>query len=266
MKKTEKALVVRQEEPSIALLLQGVIQQGVTADNVSALEKMCDLYERMEAKRAEKEFAAALVGLQGETLRVAATQVVNDRNGQPRYRFAPYEEIMALVQPMVTRHGFAISFDTEIDAGRLTSICTLTHSGGHSKPNKFAVRFTTPPGSSEAQGDMSTKSYAKRGALCDALNIVVDHDDDARMVGAPITLEQAAKLEQMVNVTGSNEGSFLRFAGATSYEEISADRYDSLIELLQRKMPKSDPIRDAVIETGGVPMPEERRDERGFLF
>lgn len=224
-------------EPTIGMLLAGVIEQGITSDNVAALTALCGLKERMDAKEAEREFAQAMVELQGETIRVQATKAVDVKNGVPRYRFAPYEEIMAVVQPMLTRHGFSITFDTEIDesGARLFSICTLTHKSGFSRSNKFAVRFGKPPGSSEAQGDMSTKSYAKRGALCDALNITISHDDDARMVGGPISQEAANDLKRRVQAVGANEEAFLKFAGAAHYEAISEERLDSLDEMLTRK-------------------------------
>ncbi len=223
------------QEPSVALMLQKVIEGGITKENVSVLESMVGLYERMKSKNAETEFAAALVALQGETIRVQATKAVDVKAGVPRYTFAPYEEIMAVVQPILTRHGFSITFDTKIDGDRLYSICTLTHKTGHSRSNQFAVRFTTPPGSSSAQGDMSTKSYAKRGALCDALNISIDHDDDARMIGKPIGQALALDLEDRVRKVGADENAFLKYAGAKTYAEISDERYPALDELLKRK-------------------------------
>lgn len=227
------------QQPSVGMMLHGLIesvQRGeTTPQTVEVLKGMMDLYERTEARQAEKNFASALVALQGETIRVQATKAVDVKNGIPRYRFAPYEEIMAIVQPILTRHGFSITFDTTIEGDRMTSICTMTHSSGHSRTNRFAVRFTTPPGSSAAQGDMATKSYAKRGALCDALNISIDHDDDARMVGAPITQDMANEFRARVKACGANEEAFLKFAGAAHYEAIPDDRCGALDAMLTKK-------------------------------
>ncbi len=235
-------LVEAKAEPSVAMMLSGVltaIQHGeVTSQHVEVASKMMDLYERHEKRQAEKDFAAALTDLQGETIRVQATKAVDVKNGIPRYTFAPYEEIMRTVQPMLTRHGFSVTFDTKIDGDRLYSVCTLTHKAGHSRSNQFAVRFGKPPGSSDAQGDMSTKSYAKRGALCDALNISIDHDDDARMIGKPIGKAIAEDLETRVMRVGSDVTAFLKYAGAERFEDISDDRYPVLDELLKRKEAK----------------------------
>ncbi len=232
-------LVEAKAEQSVGQMLSGAlyaITHGeITPEHVEVLGKMTDLYERHEKRQAEKDFAAALTELQGETIRVQATKAVDVKNGVPRYTFAPYEEIMRTVQPMLTRHGFSVTFDTKIDGDRLYSVCTLTHKAGHSRSNQFAVRFGKPPGSSDAQGDMSTKSYAKRGALCDALNISIDHDDDARMIGKPIGKALAEDLETRVMRVGSDVTAFLKYAGAERFEDISDDRYPVLDELLKRK-------------------------------
>ncbi len=244
-----KALQVRSAqnstEPSVALMLQKVIDGGITKENVSALESLVGLYDRMQAKNAEREFSAALVELQGETIRVQATKSVDVRDGIPRYKFAPYEEIMSVVQPMLTRHGFSVTFDTRIEADRLYSVCTLTHKSGHSRSNQFAVRFSKPPGSSDPQGDMSTKNYAKRGAFCDCLNISIEHDDDARMIGRPIGKALAEDLEKRVKACGADEHAFMKFAGvnvseaypvaSANYGQISDERWPVLDELLKRK-------------------------------
>jgi hypothetical protein len=229
------------QEPSVAIMLSGFIEKGITAENVAAFAQLVALKERMDDRSSERAFAEALTALQGETIRVKATKAVDQKaDGTCRYRFAPYEEIMAAVQPMLTRHGFSVTFDTEItpDGMRLTSLCTLTHSSGHSRTNKFAVRFGKPPGSSDAQGDMSTKSYAKRGALCDALNISIDHDDDAAAEGDNISMNDAYELRDWVQAIGADQEQFLKFAGAETFQTISQSRLTSLRSALKEKEAK----------------------------
>lgn len=233
---TAELVLQEPKEPSIGLMLESVIKQGITTDNVSALDKLCDLYERMESKRAEREFNAAFANLQSKMPQIAATKPVPNRDGTIRYRFAPFEEIMAQVQPFMTENGFSVSFDTKFGDGRLAVTCTLRHISGHSQSNEFAVRIGQgPPGSTETQADGAAKTYAKRGALSDCLNIVVDKDEDARLIGKPISIDQAAELRQRVREIGANEEAFLKFAGAAHYEAISEDRLDALDDMLTRK-------------------------------
>jgi ERF superfamily len=228
--------LVKAPEPSVASMLQAVIDRGITAENVAALEQLVGLYERMQAKDAEREYNAAFARLQSELPQVEATKPVPNRDGTIRYRFAPFEEIMSIVQPFLTKNGFSVSFDTRFADERVSSICTLRHTSGHSQRNEFAVRIGQgPPSASEPQADGSAKTYAKRGALSDALNIVIEHDDDARMVGKPIGKALAEDLQSRVKACGANEEAFLKFAGAVDYESISDERYEALDTLLRRK-------------------------------
>lgn len=247
MNKSE-ALAV--QEPSVAVMLGKIIDKGITAENVAALESLVGLYDRMQSKQAEKDFAKAFSQLQAAMPRVAATKGVPDKQGNIKYHYAPFEEIMEQVQPFLTQHGFGVSFDTEFADGRLTSICTLRHISGHSKSNRFAVRIGQgPPHATEPQADTSAKNMAKRGALSDALNIVVDHDDDARMIGKPIDRLAAESLLNRVKSTGSDMVAFLKYAGVTLaprddldnhdpiefFEQIPLDRLEQLDEILRRK-------------------------------
>jgi hypothetical protein len=222
--------------PTVADMLQAVIERGVTQENVAAVNEIVKLYERMEDKKAEREFAQAFVALQAEMPSVKAVQPVPNRDGSLRYRFAPYEEIMEQVAPMLKRHGFTVTFSTDFAEGRLIKTCTLQHIGGHSKSNKFAVRIGSgPPGATESQADGAASTYAKRFALCDALNIQIDKDTDARAEGGTITPEQAEELERRVAETNSNREAFLKFAGAKKLSEIKDTKYDILDSFLRKK-------------------------------
>ncbi len=224
-------------EPSVALMLQKVIEGGITNENVSALEALVGLYDRMQAKNSEREFNQAFAKLQSELRSVNATRTVPNKDGSPRYRFAPFEDIMEEVQPVLVANGFSISFNSRfMEGGRMVSICTLRHIGGFSQSNEFAVRIGGgPPGATETQADGAAKTYAKRGALCDALNIVVEHDDDARMIGQPIGKALAEDLASRVKAVGADFAAFLKFAGAPDFYAISDERWPVLDELLKRK-------------------------------
>lgn len=226
------------QEPSVATMMQTFIERGVTAENVAAMKELVGLQERMNAKQAEREFAAAFVQLQSEMPKVTATKPVPGKDGSIRYHYAPFEEIMKQVQPLLTRHGFTVTFDTRfIDGGRCVSVCTLMHTGGHSRSNEFAARVGHgPPHASEAQADGAAQTYSKRFALCNALNIVVSGmDDDARAEGGFITKEQADDLRRRVKETDSDERRFLSYAQAESYEEIRDSRFAALDGFLAKK-------------------------------
>lgn len=220
----------------VAQMLQAIIEKGVTQESVAVVERLVGLYEKMQERDAEKAFAQAFVSLQADMPAIEATKAVPGSNGTVRYKFAPYEDIMRQAQPFLRKHGFTVTFSMEVNADRVTQTCILQHVGGYSRRNSFAVRIGKgPPGSNEAQADGAASTYAKRFAFCNALNIVCEVDSDARNIGEPISWEQVEFLREQVKETRSDEASFLRFAGAKTYEEIGSARYDSLVQALQKK-------------------------------
>lgn len=236
----DQSPAVVREEPSVGQMLQSMCDRGVSEANVAAFAQLVALKERMEDRQAEREFAKAFAALQADIPSVNATKAVPGSNNSVRFKFAPYEDIMESVRPLLVRHGFSVSFDTEFKDGRVHQKCTLMHVGGHSRTNTFMARIGSgPPGSSDAQADGAAATYAKRFALCAALNIVIEHDTDARSEGKPLTAEQAKTLKELVAETKSDEKVFLLYAGAPSYEEIGSARYQELYNaLLKKKLTK----------------------------
>jgi hypothetical protein len=231
---TQNAGQLSTPAPDFGRLLETVVTQGLTTESVAVVERIAALYENMEKRNAEKAFAASFVALQNELpVIVASTEIPN------RGKYERFEDVMRQVGPLLVKHGFAVSFTQGTEGARITQTCHLRHVAGHSQSNTFAVRVGGKA-DSETQADCKASTTAKRNALLNALNIVIRQDmlqdeDDARIEGSPISWEQAEFLREQVRETKSDEASFLRFAGASSYEGIMSSKYDMLVAALEKK-------------------------------
>lgn len=233
---SQEPLPVVRPAPTPAEMLDAVLRGGVTEANIAVVEKIMALHERMQEKEAEKAYAVAFVALQADMQVVKAVCAVPNNDGTIRYKFAAFEDIMKEVGPKLKGHGFTVTFSTDFAEGRLIKLCTLQHVGGHSKTNKFAVRIGAgPPKATECQADGAASTYAKRFALCDALNIQIDHDTDARAEGDAVTPDQAFELERRVAEINANKEAFLKFAGSKTFSEIPSANYRILDEFLRHK-------------------------------
>lgn len=234
---TEQDLPVART-PNANELMQSMIQTGVTEQNVAAFKELVILSEHMEDRKAKKDFARAFAELQKDIPRIKATKIIPDKSGRVRSTFAPFEEIDRQARPICLKHGFVYSFsEGPAQPGRITKICTLLHAEtGVEKPNPYSVRIGAgPPGCTESQADGAAHMYAKRGALCDCLNIVVVGMDDPRMEGGTITPEQADELERRVALINADRAAFLTFAGAEKFTDIHSLKYDMLDQFLTKK-------------------------------
>lgn len=254
----------------IGAMLNAVVEKGISTENVAAMKELVGLYERMEDRGAKQEFTRAMTALQAELPKVTARSSIPGKDGTIRSWFANYQTIMEAIEPFLNKHGFSVSFTIRFDDKRLIAVCRMKHSAGHEETNEFGVRIGNgPPGCSEAQADGSARSYARRGALCDALNIVVDHDDDARVYGAPITPDQAKALRERAQKCGADEGRLLTFANAKTYEEIRATKFAAVDEILRKKEregPKPNPTEPAKKVGKGDASAKPTFDEHGNII
>jgi hypothetical protein len=181
---------------------------------------MMKLMERLQDKKIEQEFDDAFALLQSEMTQVRAMKAVGTM-----YKYATYEDIMGQVQPLLTKHQFSVSFDTVPSDGKITVDCILSRRG-HKRKNSYTCRIGTGRnGMSEPQTDGAAASTAQRNALCDALNIVINHSDNKANVGAPITAAQAADLKARVLACGIDAMRFLKWAKVPSFEAIKNEFY-----------------------------------------
>lgn len=237
-KNTELELAGKQAvsvaEPSAGLSIEHAFQ-AVVAGTIKA-EHVVVMRELL-AMDAERKFNAAFVRLQSRMPTIVASTVIPNRG-----KYERFEDVMRVIGPLLSEHGFTVSFSQDFKDNRIIVTCTLSHEAGHSRPNAFAVR-SGGKSDSETQADCKAATTAKRNALCQALNIVIRQDvlneeDDATIEGDPnakVTPEQAEELERRVKETNSSVSAFLKFCGATLFKDIPRSRYDEADAQLRRK-------------------------------
>lgn len=232
---TDSRLAIQQpQELSIPAMLTGVIQSGVTKDNVEAIERLCGLYERMEAKSSEKAFAAALKATQNEMPVIVASSVIPNRG-----KYERFEDLMHVVGPILARNGFSVTFDNSWNENRVTETCSLSHEGGHTRKNSFTCRVGGKA-DSDTQADCKAATTAKRNALMNALNIVIRQDcmaeeDDAKNIGEYVTEQEARELRMRAEQCGADIKRFLDLFQAESFTRIPSNRLAEAQRQLAKK-------------------------------
>lgn len=233
---SDELVKIESQPPTVAEMLNAVIAGGISSEHaVSAVTELTKLWKQTQEWDAEKEFVKDFVRMQDEMKQVRATKPVHAKDGSVKFTVAPPEEIDAQARPIYQKYGFAVSFaEGQSEPGKITKICRLQHVGGHCRENQYTCRIGSgPPNATESQSDGSAHSYAKRGAFCDALNIVIAHQElDARAEGGMISKEQAEELARRVSETNSDRAAFLKLARASDFASISTAKYEILDDML----------------------------------
>jgi hypothetical protein len=184
---------------------------------------------------AEQRFTAAFVALQQEMPTITAKTIIPNRG-----KYEKFEDLMEVVGPLLTKHGFTVTFSNDFRDSRVIETCHLSY-GRHTRSNSFAVRVGR--GDDDTQKDLKAATTAKRLALCNALNLVIRQDmqtdeNDASLEGDPnakVTADQADELERRAQLTNSDIPAFLKYAKVTKFADIPARLYTELDQLLARK-------------------------------
>jgi hypothetical protein len=210
--------------------------------DVDKLERMMALYERMEAKKAEQAFHAAMVDAQQEMRPIAA----DANNPQTKSKYASYAKLDNKLRPIYTGHGFSLSFDTEDSTkpDHIKVLCYVSHSGGYSRAHHVDM---PTDGKGAKGGDVMTKTHAAGAAMSYGVryllkmifNVAVGEDDtDGNMPIERVSQEQAANIRALMTEVGAIEANFLKYMQAKKIEDIQAGSYDHAIKMLERKRAK----------------------------
>ena len=216
----ESAAPVISEGPGA--LLGAIVQMAKDpAVDVTKLQALLQMQERMEVRQAEIEFGRALARLPPMHVKKSGMIDLTSKEDRAANRqrkpvpFAKWEDIARLIEPMLEAEGFRLMFDSQPrqgDGGGLIVTGTLLHRDGHSKTASMPLALDTGPGRNNLQAMGSSLSYGKRYCTEMLLNIVREGDDDDGMRGGMrfITEPQADELRAMAREVGRQEGPFLQ--------------------------------------------------------
>ncbi len=233
--------------------------------DVDRIDKLIQMHERMEDRQAMREFNEAFVRMQAMLPRVkrdGTLEYPKDKNkpqGEKYFvsKFAKWETIHGAIMPVLTEHGFGLSFrirPRQGDGGGLGVSAVLRHNGGHVEEGEpFPVPLDTSGGKNNLQAYGSSLSYGKKYAAFAALNIATEGDDDdgKKSGAAPLSEDQAhdllAKFEE-AGIRGNKIDAFLarhtNGPATTVFEVEQADfvRLINLVDQIMRQRLRKDDV------------------------
>lgn len=200
--------------------------------DIAKLSQLLDVQERILSKNAETEFNISLAEMQP-----SLPQVEKEGTGH-NSKYAKFEHIMEAIGPLLAKHGFSISYSTEMQDKQVIVTGKLSHRAGHSQSVSIPLPLDTSGNKQAIQAMGSTLSYGRRYALGLLLNIVTkDEDDDGKSASAGgfISHEQAVEIDLILRETKSDIPAFLKWIGADSVPEVTAKNYARAIAFLRKK-------------------------------
>jgi len=230
------------EKPTVSLL-NIIAEASRNPDtNIANLQALLQMQREVMADQAKIAFARALWRLKKDMPQIPKNGII-DLGTKGKIKFARWEDMAEVIQPLMDREGFTLSFDTEERAregGGSVVIGTLTHIDGHSKTARFSLPLDSGPGRNSLQAAGSTLSYGKRYVTELLLNIVRrGEDDDAHAAGIRyITPQQKDELIALIKETNTDTKAYLLNRGVNSLDEIEFKNFPSSLNALLAKKAK----------------------------
>jgi hypothetical protein len=228
-----------------------VISRAASDPNVdvSKLERLTALYERIVANTARSAYMAALSEMQPRLPvverhgRITITDKADRQKVIQSTPYALWDDINEAIKPVLHEHGFALSFRTGVAPdGRLTVTGVLGHKDGHQEETTMTLAHDSTGSKNSVQAVGSSTSYGKRYTAVALLNLTFrDEDDDGKAGGAPetITDEQLTHLRSVIAEVDANEAAFAKYLNVDKLSDLPADAYDRAIAALGKKKAKS---------------------------
>ncbi len=211
--------------------------------DVDKMERLFAMQERVMAREAEQKFNQAMAAAQKDMPQIKR----GGKNETTRSTYAELDAMSEAMLPVIAKHGFALSFGTDVSPlpAHYRVTCEVSHIGGHSRiynadvPSDLTgMKGTQNKTSTHAFG--STLSYGRR-YLKMLIFDVATTDDDGRAAssGEHITQMQLATLETLIDQTASDRVRFCRAYRIGQVGELPVARFAEAFELLNQKLNKA---------------------------
>lgn len=187
-----KAAPVSDQQAFLAMIERAARDPSV---DVQKLKELLAIRDREQDRTAASAFAIAMMEAQREMEPVRK----DCSNSQTKSKYASYLALDRAIRPVYSRHGFALTFNTEpmTASDMQRDVCKVMHKDGHIETYTFDIPIVTkgPQGKdvmTATHAAMSANTYGKRGLLKMIFNIVeTGEDDDGNAAsGSPIVSQE----------------------------------------------------------------------------
>jgi len=237
----QSAQIQQAEQVSESTAIISMIERAARdpAVDIDKMERLMRMHTDMLARQAKTAYAAALAAMAQDLPVIQERGEIRIGSGKPQ-RYALWEDINEAIKPVLTRHGFALSFRTGRDADKIVVTGILSHREGHCEETTMHLPIDSSGSKNAVQAVGSSTSYGKRYTASALLNLTSrGEDDDGKASGKSetITQEQADDLRDLIEANGKKLPAFLKWAKVERLEDVPAANYQACVDAANFKKP-----------------------------
>ncbi len=169
---------------------------------------------------------------------------IKNRQGQIQSRHALWEDVVEVITPILTDHGYVLTFRPKVMDGKISVVAILTYRSGHSeRTDPYEVPADTSGSKNAVQAQGSSTSYGKRYTAFALLNIVSRGEDDDGDRGGGTTSDKISdeQLQQLIDLAEEldiDKRKFCEVYGYADLPSIQAKNFDEAKKAMWKKRKK----------------------------
>lgn len=205
-------------------LIMAALEKGV---EITVLEKIFDLRDRLKGEYAKEAFFRALAAAQQQIPIIEKKTAGAETGGKVAYYYAQLGDIAKAANPAIHENGLSYMIRAEQTEKGVKVSCIVTHELGHSEETMVSFPMTKQTGiMSEPQVVAATMTFAKRYAFCNAFGIMTAEEDDETILQSRV----------------KNLESFAFTRAKENIESISGKELEEKVKFLQEEFDQSQAI------------------------
>jgi hypothetical protein len=188
----ETRRIPRVESPATSLVKldpQVLLEQAIEKESgIETIEKLIALVKDVREFQAKEAWYESMAEFQNSCppIHKTAEATIPPKDGKAgyKYRYAPLEEIMTTILPVMGPLGLTVAWRTRFEEDKVIGSCRISHVLGHSEESgELAMPIPTSTKISPPQRVGVATMYLKRYTLLSVSGLTPEDDPDAQNLG-----------------------------------------------------------------------------------
>ncbi len=157
--------------------------------SIETLERLVALAKDVREVQAREAWHEAMAEFQRRCppIKKSKTAEIATAKGSYSYSYAPLDQIMETIRPVLGELGLSVFWSSRVESGRVVVFCRIAHVLGHSE-NSGEISMPVPDASERGGGNPAQRvgsalTYARRYSLLQVTGLSPEDDDDAASLG-----------------------------------------------------------------------------------
>lgn len=190
--KQAEIITARPQETALARIdPQALILKAIdTGAGIETMERLVALAKDVREVQAREAWYEAMAEFQRTCPAIRKTsnaKITMRSGGSYAYKYAPLDEIMTTILPVMGPLGLSVSWRSKVEAEKVIVTCRVSHTlGHHEESGDIAMPIVAGDGGANpAQRVGIAATYAKRYALLGIIGMAPEDDPDAKSSDKP---------------------------------------------------------------------------------